>query len=123
MIEDMEKIRETVNTYLEAVTHKDWNKFQESWHPEARMSFVRDGEVHSVPRSFWKDWCENPIDPEEKRNSTIASIDVTENIAAAKVVVLRETPDERMLLIDYLTLLQEADHWLIISKSYTSNVF
>lgn len=122
MIEELEKIRETVNTYLEAVTHKDWNKFQESWHPEARMSFVRDGEVHSVPRSFWKDWCENPIDSEEKRTSTIASIDVTGNIAAAKVIALRETPGERMLLIDYLTLLHEDDNWLIISKSYTSKV-
>ncbi|MFW9966132.1 MAG: nuclear transport factor 2 family protein [Candidatus Thorarchaeota archaeon] len=123
MIEEMEKVRETVTTYLEAVKHKDWNKFQESWHPEARMSFVRDGEVHSVPRSFWQDWCKSPIDLEEKRTSSIASIDVTGNIAASKVVVLRETPDERMILTDYLTLLQDNDKWLIISKSYTSNVF
>ncbi len=122
MIEEMEQIRETVNTYLEAVTHKDWNKFQESWHSEARMNFVRDGEVHSVSRSFWKDWCENPLDPEEKRTSMITSIDVTGNIAAAKVVVLRETPIERMLLTDYLTLLQEDNNWLIISKSYTSSM-
>lgn len=123
MIEEMEKVRETVTTYLEAVKHKDWNKFQESWHPEARMSFVRDGEVNSVPRSFWQAWCKNPIDLEEKRTSSIASIDVTGNIAASKVVVLRETPDERMILTDYLTLLQNNDKWLIISKSYTSEVF
>lgn len=123
MIEEMEKVRETVTTYLEAVKHKDWNKFQESWHPEARMSFARDGEVNSVPRSFWQEWCKNPIDLEEKRTSSIASIDVTGNIAASKVVVLRETPDERMILTDYLTLLQDNDKWLIISKSYTSKVF
>jgi hypothetical protein len=123
MIEEMEKVRKTVNAYLEAVKHKDWNMFQESWHPEAKMSFVRDGQVHSVPRSFWEDWCKNPIDPKEKRTSTIASIDVTSNSAAVKVVGLRETPGERVLLIDYLTLLQEADNWQIISKSYTSKVF
>lgn len=118
----MENVRKTVNTYLDAVKHKDWNKFQESWHPEARMSFVKDAKVHSVPRSFWQDWCKNPIDPKEKRIGTIASIDVTGNIAAVKVVVLRETPDERMLLTDYLTLLQDPENWLIISKSYTSKV-
>ncbi|MFW9862804.1 MAG: nuclear transport factor 2 family protein [Candidatus Thorarchaeota archaeon] len=120
MIEEIENVRETVNTYLEAVKHKDWNKFQESWHSEARMSFVRDGEVNSVPRSFWEDWCKNPIDQEEKRTSTIASIDVTRNIASAKVMVLRETPIERTILTDYLTLLQDEGKWLIISKSYTS---
>ncbi|MFW9845670.1 MAG: nuclear transport factor 2 family protein [Candidatus Thorarchaeota archaeon] len=120
MIEEMEKVRGTVNTYLEAVKHKDWKKFQESWHPEAKMNFLREGEVHSVPRSFWEDWCKDPMNPEEKRTSTIASIDVTENIAAAKVIALRETPDERMILVDYLTLLQEDNRWLIISKSYTS---
>jgi hypothetical protein len=123
MITEIEQIRKTVNTYLDAVKHKEWIKFTISWHPEARMSFVRDGKVHSVPRSFWEDWCKNPIDPKEKRTSTIASIDVTGNIAAVKVVGLRETPDERVLLIDYLTLLQEADNWQIISKSYTSKVF
>ncbi|MFX0055311.1 MAG: nuclear transport factor 2 family protein [Promethearchaeota archaeon] len=120
MIEEIETVRKTVNTYLEAVKHKDWNKFQESWHSEARMSFVRDDEVNSVPRSFWEDWCKNPIDQEEKRTSTIASIDVTRNIASAKVMVLRETPTERTILTDYLTLLQDEGKWLIISKSYTS---
>ncbi len=120
MIEEMEKVRKTVNTYLEAVKHKDWHKFQESWHPEARMSFLRDGKVQSVSRSFWEDWCMNPIDPEEKRTSSIASIDVTGNIAAAKVVVLRETSGERTILTDYLTLLQDDNRWLIIAKSYTS---
>lgn len=120
MIEEMEKVRETVNTYLEAVKHKDWNKFQESWHIEARMSFVRAGEVHSVPRSFWEDWCKSPIDSEEKRTSTIALIDVTGNIALAKVIALRETPNERNILTDYLTLLLDEGKWAIISKSYTS---
>ena len=123
MIDEIEQVRKTVKTYLEAVKTKDLNKFLESWHPEARMSFVRDGEVHSVPRSFWEDWCKNPTNPDEKRTGTIASIDITENIAAAKVVVLLETLEKRMLLIDYLTLLREADKWLIISKSYTSKTF
>ena len=122
MIDENEQVRKTVNTYLEAVKHKDWNKFQESWHPEASMSFVRDKKVHSVPRSFWEDWCKNPKDPEEKRTSEIPSIEVTGNIAAAKVVVLRETPDERIILTDYLTLLQDEGKWVIISKSYTSQV-
>lgn len=120
MTEDIERIREAVNTYLEAVKRKDWDKFRESWHRDARMSFVKDGEVHSVSRSFWEEWCKNPIDPDETRTATIASIDVTEDVAAAKVVSLRETPHERMLLIDYLTFLQEDERWLIISKSYTS---
>ncbi|MFX1369394.1 MAG: nuclear transport factor 2 family protein [Promethearchaeota archaeon] len=120
MIEEMEKVRETVNTYLEAVKHKDWDKFQESWHSEARMSFLRGGKVHSVPRSFWEDWCKNPIDPKEKRTSSIASIDVTGNIAASKVVVLREASGERTILTDYLTLIQEDNRWLIIAKTYTS---
>ncbi len=87
------------------------------------MSFLRDGKVHSVPRSFWLDWCMNPIDPEEKRISSVASIDVTGNIAAAKVVVHRESSGERIILTDYLTLLQEDNRWLIIAKSYTSKGF
>ena len=109
MIDEIEQVRKTVNTYLEAVKHKDWNKFQQSWHPEARMSFVKDEKVHSVPRSFWENWCKNPVDSEEKRTSEIPSIEVTGNIAAAKVVVLRETRDERIILTDYLTLIQDGD--------------
>lgn len=121
MIDEIEQIRQTVNTYLDAVKYKEWNKFLESWHPDAKMSFIRDGEVHSVPRSFWKDWCNQPANPKETRTSTVASIDMTGDIAIAKAISFQQSPDDKVLLTDYLTLLRQSnDKWIIISKSFTS---
>ena len=55
--DDIQKIKESINAYFDGIKTKEHQKFLESWHPDARMSFIREGELSSVPRSFWEDWC------------------------------------------------------------------
>ncbi|MHA2208435.1 MAG: nuclear transport factor 2 family protein [Candidatus Thorarchaeota archaeon] len=119
MTDEIKEIRKTVDAYFNAVENRDFKEILESWHPEARMSFMRDGEAQSVPRSFWKDYCKRPKDPEEQIECRLVSLDMTGDVASVKTKITRKTPEKTIEFTDYLTLLRQSDGtWLIISKSY-----
>lgn len=115
---DISQIKKTVNSYIDGVTNRSIDRFLESWHPDSRMSSVRDGKLSIVPRSFWEEWCRKPNEDTVVR-SEIKSIDVAGTVAMAKVEVVRESSDAIRILTDYLTLLRVSpDKWEIINKSF-----
>jgi ketosteroid isomerase-like protein len=123
MTDEIKRIRKTVDAYFDAVVHRDINKILESWHPDSRMSFLNNGEPKSVPRSFWEEYCKHPKDPEEQTVCELVSLDITSDVALAKTKISRKTPQKNVEFTDYLTLLrQSGGNWLIMNKSYYSNV-
>ncbi len=118
MSKDIEQIKKAVNAYISGVTTRTIEKFLESWHPDSRMSSLRDGIVSIVPRSFWEEWCQKPSD-DKVVSSEIKSIDFTGTVAMAKVEVVRESAEGFRVLTDYLTLLRvNRNRWEIINKSF-----
>ncbi len=118
MSKELEQIKKAVNTYISGVTTRAIERFLESWHPDSRMSSLRDGTVSIVPRSFWEEWCQKPSE-DRFVSSEIKSIDFTGTVAMAKVEVVRESPEESRVLTDYLTLLKvNGNKWEIINKSF-----
>ena len=117
--DDIQKIKESVNAYFDGIKMKEYGKFIESWHPDARMSFIRDGDILSVPRSFWNDWCQQPLNKEEEVVCEIKSIDMTGTVAIAKTQTIKEGPQSIIKYTDYLTLMRVNEgKWKIIQKSY-----
>ncbi len=122
MSTDIDNIKRTVNAYIDGVTNRVHSRFLESWNPDSRMSFLRNGELVIVPRSFWEEWCRKPSE-DTVLSSEIKSIDMTGNVAMAKVEVVRESVDAIRTLTDYLTLLRiSSDKWEIINKSFHADV-
>ena len=114
---DIDNIKKTVNAYIDGVTNRIHSRFLESWNPDSRMSFLRNGELVIVPRSFWEEWCRKPGE-DRVLSSEIKSIDMTGTVATAKVEVVRESADTIRTLTDYLTLLRVSHNkWEIINKS------
>ncbi|MFQ5834279.1 MAG: nuclear transport factor 2 family protein [Candidatus Thorarchaeota archaeon] len=118
MSKDVEQIKKAVNAYISGVTTRRIEKFLESWHPDSRMSSMRDGTVSIVPRSFWEEWCQKPSE-DKVVSSEIKSIDFTGTVAMAKVEVVRESAEGSRVLTDYLTLLRvNGNKWEIMNKSF-----
>ncbi len=118
MSTDIDNIKRTVNAYIDGVTNRVHDRFLESWNPDSRMSFLRNGELVIVPRAFWEEWCRKPS-KDTVLSSEIKSIDLTGTVTMAKVEVVRESADAIRTLTDYLTLLRvSSDKWEIINKSF-----
>jgi hypothetical protein len=120
---DHEKIKESVQAYFTGIKTREYDNFVESWHPDARMSFIRDGEISSVPRSFWDDWCRQQIDPDETVVCDIKSIDATGTVAVAITQTVKENPKTITKYTDYLTLMKvNNSEWKIIQKSFHGEI-
>jgi ketosteroid isomerase-like protein len=123
MTNDIDQIRKTVEAYFAGVSTQSYDKFLESWHPEARMVFVKDGEPGSVGRDFWENWCKQPMEPETTVKAWIESIDITGVVAAVRSKMIRDNPKITYNFTDFLTLLKNGDGtWTIINKAYNSVV-
>ena len=121
MSNDIDQIRKTVQAYFDGVSTQNYDKFLESWHAEAKMSFVKDGEPGSVGRDFWENWCKQDPNPEETSKAWIESIDLRGTVAAVRSKMIRDTPETIYDFTDFLTLLKQGDEkWVIISKAYYS---
>ncbi|MFW9795251.1 MAG: nuclear transport factor 2 family protein [Candidatus Thorarchaeota archaeon] len=121
MKNDIDQIRKTVHAYFDGVSTKSYEKFLESWHPEARMNFVKDGQASSVGRDFWEGWCKQDSDNEQTTKAWIESIDIKGSIAVVRSKMIRDTPDTIYDFTDLLTLLKNGEEkWVIMSKAYNS---
>lgn len=123
MTNDIDQIRKTVEAYFAGVSTQSYEKFLESWHPEARMTFVKEGTPGSVGREFWENFCKQPAEPDTTVNAWIESIDMTGSVAVVRSKMIRNNPKITYDFTDYLTLLKQGDGtWTIINKAYNAVV-
>lgn len=121
MSNDIDQIRKTVQAYFDGVSTKNYERFLESWHPDARMTYVKDGTPGYVGREFWDNFCKQPAEPETTVKAWIESIDITGTVAIVRSKMIRKNPEIIYNFTDYLTLLKQGNgSWTIINKAYNA---
>lgn len=110
---DYKLIEKTVSYYLDGGTNNDFDTLKKAFHKDARMNFIRNGEYKEVNAiEFFK----NAIKPGSKQNRTthIAYINVSGNVASAKLQIDYET----FSFIDYMNLIKIDREWKVVSKIF-----
>lgn len=108
-------IRKTIDTYFEGWMTGDTTKLGKAMHATCQLKNVKDNEVLIFDRakylSFFK-----PRPRRKNAGGNIISIDITNDIAAAKCKIF--TADR--LYIDYFNMMKINDEWYIVDKIATN---
>ncbi len=112
-----DSVRAVVETYLHGLKFNDVASFRASFWPDARLFFVkRDGQLGQLTQEAWYAGFAKSAGKEEEGELRIAALEVTRDIASAKVI--EEYPGSRY--IDYISLVRINGRWLIVNKIFTS---
>jgi hypothetical protein len=89
--------------------------FRKAFHPDAKLFFIRDGQVTQWTLEEYAGRASGKPAPDEaQRKRRIESIDITGNAAFAKIVL--EYP--AVTFTDYMSLLKIGDEWKIVNKTF-----
>jgi len=115
--EDEAGVRAALQHYLNGHATGDPEEFRKAFHPDARMTFVRDGKITITPISeYIARATGKPAADEANRKRRITNVVITGTAAVGTI----ELDYPSALLIDYMTLLKENGRWVIIAKSFNS---
>jgi Putative lumazine-binding len=115
---DEAAIRQTVQYYFDGGSNRDSVALRKAFHPDARMLFVRDGQLVVVPieeyiaRVAGERLKPGEVDSTRKR---VTSVDVTGDAAIARVELKRP----EALIVDYMSLLKVEGRWQIVNKIFS----
>ena len=110
------RVRAVVDRYLHGLKFNDVASLRSAFAPDAKLLWVkRDGTLGQLSQADWYKGFAASAGKEEEGELSIASVDITGDVAAAKVV---ETyPKE--VYVDYLNLVRAGGEWRIVNKVYT----
>jgi Putative lumazine-binding len=109
-------VRATVGRYLHGLRFNDTTSFHAAFWPDARLLWVRrDGSLGQLTQAEWYRGFANSAGQEEKGDLQIASVDVSGDVATARVVETYATET----YVDYLSLVRVGAEWRIVNKVYT----
>jgi hypothetical protein len=109
-------VRAVVQRYLHGLKFNDTVSLHEAFWPETRLFAIRpNGQINELTQAKWYGMFAKNAGQEEKGDLRIASVDITGNAAAVKVV--EDYPGSRYT--DYLNLLHISGRWWIVNKIYT----
>ena len=115
--EDEAGVRAALQHYLNGHATGDPEEFRKAFHPDARMTFVREGKITITPISEYIARAPGkPAADEADRKRRITSVVITGTAAVGTI----ELDYPTALLTDYMTLLKENGRWVIIAKSFNS---
>lgn len=112
---DKEAVRIPLENYIKGHATGDGEYMRKAFHTEGNLIFVRDGNY--MTRSFAeyiKGFTGKPAEDEANRKRTIEAVDVSGNVAVAKIVL--DYPTIRF--VDYMSLLKINGEWKIVSKIF-----
>lgn len=113
--DDEAGVRAALQHYLNGHATGDPEEFRKAFHPDARMTFVREGKITITPISEYIARASGkPPADEAKRARRITSIEVTGNAAVGRI----ELDYPATFFVDYMSLLKENGRWVIIGKSF-----
>ena len=113
--EDEAGVRVALQHYLNGHATGDPEEFRKAFHPDARMTFVRDGKLMITPISeYIAGATGKPAADEKIRKRRITSVEVTGTAATGRI----ELDYPNAFFVDYMTLLKDGDRWVIIAKSF-----
>ena len=113
---DLDAVRVPLELYLEGQAEGDGDFMRRAFHPDATVSWMRDGSVaQRTAEEFAALFTRGPADDEADRQRRIVSIDVTGDVAVARL----ELDYPGAFITDYMTLLRVDGEWRIVHKAYT----
>ena len=113
--DDIDGVRNAVERYFEGSATGRPEVMETAFHADARLIFLRDGEVVVLPLQDWLGrFTGSPAADEAQRARRVVAIDVSGDAAIAKLEL--DYPD--VTLVDYMTLLRVGDEWRIVHKSF-----
>lgn len=115
--EDEAGVRAALQHYLNAHATGDSLEHRKAFHPDARMTYVRDGKLVVTPIAEYIARSSGRPQPDEaQRKRRIVSVEIVGTAAIGKI----ELDYPTATLIDYMTLLKVEGRWVIIAKSFHS---
>lgn len=113
---DLDAVRIPLDLYLQGQAEGDGSYMRRAFHPDATVSWMHDGAVaQRTAEEFAALFARGPAPDEADRHRRISSIDVTGDVAVARI----ELDYPGAFLTDYMTLVRVGDEWKIIHKAYT----
>jgi hypothetical protein len=115
-VDDRAAVRAVVENYLRGLKFNDVESLKKAFWPDAKLFFVKaDGTLGQLTQADWYAGFANSAGKESKADFKITALEVTNDVASAKVV---ETyPSSRYT--DYLSLVRFDGKWMIVNKVYT----
>jgi N-acetyl-anhydromuramyl-L-alanine amidase AmpD len=114
---DETAVRAVVSSYLHGLKFNDVPSLERAFWPEAKLYFVsRDGHLGQLTQAAWYAGFAQSAGKEETGDLRIATVEITRDIAAVKVV--ENYPGVRYT--DYLSLVRFDGQWRIVNKVYTA---
>jgi hypothetical protein len=111
-------VRETIENYFRGHATGNGDYFKKAFHPEARLFWIRDGQLaERTSADYISGASGKPAPDEAKRKRRIESIDITGNAAIVKVAL--DYPDAH--IIDYMSMLKVDGAWKIVNKTFHVN--
>jgi len=108
-------VRKALDFYFQGHATGDGEYFKKAFHPEAKLFAIREGKFWQLPSADYIARASGkPAADESSRKRTVESLDITGNVAVAKLVL--DYPDAR--LTDYMTLLKVDGEWKIVNKAF-----
>jgi hypothetical protein len=117
---DESAVRTVVEQYLHGLKFNDTTSLHQAFWPEAKLYFVgRDGSLGQLTQARWYSMFAGSAGKEEEGTLRITGVEVTRDVASAKVV--EDYPKSRYT--DYLSLVKIKGRWWIVNKVYTAEQF
>lgn len=108
---DLQQIETTIGWYFDGWGTGDTTKLGKAMHGTCHLKSFRDGKFNDIPRADYL----SRFKPRPRPDSLVTriiSIDITENIAAAKT----EIDTGKDIFTDYFNLIKTNDGWFIVDK-------
>jgi len=114
---DESAVRAVIERYLHGLKFNDTTSLREAFWPEARLYYAKpDSQLGEWTQAKWYASFAGSVGREERGELRIAALDVTRDIATAKII--EDYPQSRYT--DYLSLLRIKGRWWIVNKVYTA---
>ena len=113
---DLDDVRAPLELYLRGQAEGDGDLMRRAFHPDARIVSLDGGAVASrSAEAFAALFTGGPAPDEADRRRRVVSLDVTGEVAVAKL----ELDYPGAFLTDYMTLVRTSDGWRILHKAFT----
>lgn len=108
-------IQKTLNFYLDGQATGDSVKVGKSFHDSWQLKYFSEDKLNIVNKADYMKGYKAPYARVANWSGRIVSIDITNNVAAAKV----EISTSKLLFVDYFNLMKKGQEWFIVDKIST----
>ena len=114
---DEAAVRVVLERYLHGLKFNDTTSLREAFWPDARLFYIKaDSQIGQWTQATWYASFAGNVGHEEPAELRIAALEVTQDIATAKVI--EDYPRSRYT--DYISRLRIRGRWWIVNKIYTA---